>query len=536
MVRKGIIDDLDEWWRHRMGRLVVGDDEAVVRELLSRRSRGKVSGLATQWRAWTVERDWPRNAGRQVVVKAAGRRKSAAGVKASIRYVARLRAKDAAPVAVRDEFGRHVDPMTAFESWDLLSDQENLSRKARENPDLAAFLPMAERLHYVQAHHFVISPGVPANAVEAKPAFQRALHMGIDELFAAHGYRVLWAVHDDAKYMHAHVLLKAVSEFGQRLRLDIHGDMLDHLRQVFADALTRAGIPAQAVRREDRADLRAEIMVGQSFLRWPCRPGNGDLVDRAPAWFRQHGQGVVERMNGHSPSAQPKPSWWARLLTPKAKPVSRTVSAEIAAAVATFAGIYQDPVAALLSWRQLAAGERGKRAQALAGWYLIRQPEIFGAIAPHDDQLRHAALHEARTLPLLPAYPGQVSRMDGGWEAAYWSSKRSRAMRRNRNGVMRSLWHLARRAMENGSAGQARAILSRALMASWTRPIDAAMVAETPSAFVSTSLAPSLDPCGPAPRAIQPEVSSVLAPTPEPQARPSLTLPSPRTRPRSFGR
>lgn len=523
-------DDSEEWWRRRLGRLVAGDDEAVVRALFATRSGRRASAMATQWRAWAVAKDWRRNRGPQVIVKAAGRSKSACGVKACIRYIARLRPQDGMSLQVQDEYGRVVDPMAACMGWDLLCDQDNLSRKGRERRDDLSPLPVAQRLHHVQAHHFVISAGLPVRNKAMAQAFHHAVQAGIDQTFAAEGYRVLWAVHDDAGHRHAHVVVKAVSRFGGRLRLDIHGAAFDTLRQAFAEAFTVAGIPVQAARREDRADLRAAIMAGRSFLRWPRRPGNGDLAVRAPGWFVRHGPEIVARQQPVSlPPA--KRSWWRGLFTAKASP---TPAVDLRpTGVPGFSDIYRDPAAALQCWRELAAGERGKRNIALARWYLLRQPGLFGAVKPHASAHRDLALRQAEKLPLLPPLTVSGPRIPGNWEDAYRSLGNARKRRRQRNGVLQSLWRLAGWCLSPDNPAQARTILSRALSGCWSRPLEPdapAAVPVRPNGSAGVVPGPQVT----LPNA-RPQVPLVAGPAVEEPTRPDQTIQARRPHRRSLG-
>lgn len=525
-------DEGEEWWRRRLGRLVAGDDEAVVRALLSARAHRQTSGLAAQWRAWTVVKDWRRNHGPQVIVKAAGRRKSASGVKACIRYIARMRLQDSLSVPVYDEFGQIVDPMTACSAWDLLSDQDNLSRKARERSDDLPALPLAQRLYHVQAHHFVISAGLAVEDTAMAAAFHHALHAGIDQLFASRGYQALWAVHEDAKHRHAHVVVKAVSRFGERLRLDIHGEAFDAMRQAFAEALTATGMPAQAVRREDRADLRASIMAGQAFLRWPKRPGNGDLTERAPAWFRRHGHQIVKRQQSAS-TISPQKSWWRKLLKPK---VARPVALERIAcpdSIPAFSDLFHDPGAALQCLRELAAGEVGRHNLALARWYLLRQPGVFGALKPHAPAQRNLALRQVGRLPALPPMTVSAPQIPGNWDDFYRTFRDDRRKKRQRNVVLMSLWRLAGSVLCPDNPAQAQSVLSRALSSLWARPIEAE--SSIPAPVLLNVSTPTVAKSGVTMPSIQAGVSVVVAPVLDAPARPHQTLPIRRTRPRSIG-
>ncbi|WP_144084268.1 hypothetical protein [Magnetospirillum gryphiswaldense] len=422
--------------------------------------------MSNTWRAWSVEKSWRRNDGPQVVVKVAGRRKSAAGVKACLRYVVRLRPADLSPVPLFNEFGAEVDPLAGLTTWDLLADTENLSRKARGLPDQGETLPEPERLYHTQLHHFIVSARVPVGDESLRSAFWRGVQAGVDELFAAKGFQVLWAVHDDAAFLHAHVLVKAQSRFGPRLRLDIHGETLDQLRQVFAEVLTQAGVSVQAVRREDRGELREEMMSGRTFVRWPRRPGNGDLSCRAPAWFARHGGGLVQRRQPREPEPdRPRKSSWWRQWLPWCRDgsVPSAMGVPVDPLLSDFSVLYHEPLAAQRCWRELAAGEGGRGKLALASWYLRRQPEIFGATKPHAPEARENALTEVRKLPLLSPLPPVSNATVIAWGTEYGQLRQKRRLRRNRVTVVKSLWHLARRCAEVDDLRSVQVILGRVL-------------------------------------------------------------------------
>jgi hypothetical protein len=454
----------EEWWRKRLGRVIAGDDEAVTRVLLSRKP---VSGCsrAVLWRAWSVERHWRLNDGPQIVVKAAGNRKSLSGTRACLRYVGRSRASDTTPVAVFDEFGCMVDPLAALRDWDLLEDHENLSRQARDDADKGVGWAERRRLHYVQSHHLIVS--IPASVLKAVPngaeMFDRAALAAIDEAFTAKGFRVLWGRHDDTpEHPHLHMVVKAVSHFGERLRFDRDGQMFDHLRQMFADNFCRAGLKVQAVRREDVSESRTAIMAGQQELRPRSTRFDGDLATRAPYWVAAFGADVLNVGQGPAEKA----SWWSRLRRKK-KPKTINVPKVYEDGVGTMAQHYRDPVQALHRWLVLARGEQGKPERALALWYLRHRPEVFGPqINGPREQSTEKLVAVLRRLPLPPPLMRRGHQSNDN--LAHWvENRRKRRIRHDRQNLIGSLWRLATRVVsgEHPNPWLAREIVIRACSA-----------------------------------------------------------------------
>lgn len=456
------LNHAEEWWRKRLGRVIAGDDEVVTRALLSRKP---VSGgsRAVLWRAWSVERHWRLNDGPQIVVKAVGNRKSLSGTRACIRYVGRRRATDSKPVAVFDEFGCTVDPLAALRDWDPLEDHENLSRQARDDADKGVGWAERRRLHYVQSHHLIVS--VPASVLKEVPngaeMFDRAALAAIDEAFTAKGYRVLWGRHDDKPdHPHVHLVVKAVSRFGERLRFDRHGHVFDHLRQVFADNFCRAGLKVQAVRREDVYETRTAIMAGQQELRPRSTRFDGDLATRAPHWVAVFGRDVLKTGRGEAEKAP----WWSRLRRKKKPQPVINVPAVYEDAVGAMSQHYSDPVQALHRWLVLARGGQGKPERALAIWYLRHRPEVFGAqINGPREQSTEKVVNDLRRLPLPPPLMSEGYRNNDN--LVHWTeNRRKRRIRRDRQELICSLWRLASQVVSGAHPNPwlAREILLRA--------------------------------------------------------------------------
>lgn len=445
--------DEDEYRWLKAGRL--DEVEARIAAMLFRpNASGMARGMSD--RAHTLRsrraagQERRRSVSPQAVVKVAGSRKSRSGVRACVRYIGRLREGDSDVAVVRDEFGRRVpraEIMARVEDWGLDDDRANISKTARENP-LAALGERA-RLHNVQAWHLVLSVTVPDD--DAEKLVPAATTM-IDECFTRLGHKCLWALHlDRPGRPHVHVVVKAVSEFGSRLRFDIHGDFIDSLRAEFAACLRLAGLEYDGVRREDRPDLRNRIAAGEEALRpaWRLDRGDGDLLRRAPGWVSRFGRDYLDRrFPGVLPSPPPAPVWrrWLNKFQPMPEPKAPPGTELL---LPDFARVYRDPIRALISWHGLAL-ERAVRVRdldhfpnrPLAEWYLEHRPEVFGAVIPGTSpqpELRR----KMRALPLQAPESGIIQSNDPTMLEIWCRTKSLRRVGRGRRELAGNLVRLA---------------------------------------------------------------------------------------------
>lgn len=466
------LDD-DDLWRLKMGRFSDVEERLYARLLRLGRSRGDgLSSQALAWRTRHVDGAWRLNRGPQAVVKAAESRKSRAGVRACVRYIARLRDGDRDQVPLFDEFGRELAGdrvFKALESWELEPDGDNLSAEARRGG--VASLPERRRLRTVQAWHFVLSITTePDRDVEGP--LVRAAAATIDSLFTRQGYRVIWALHrDHPERPHVHAVVKAVSETGARLRCDIHGDLFDTMRSEFAANLSAAGLPFQAARREDRSDFRAQVMKGEVPLRpWRRRDGRGDLVVRAPGWFARFGEDYIKRLKQGEQTFPPESvigRLWRKLAVRSDAPPR--VPAALAVAYPLFQKVYLNPHGAMASWRHLAAeGGAAVPIRRLAEWYIRHRPEVFGellpGVRPNGDlalQLRKVVLPSVEAVPMMPSpNPALVAEL----VRIRWR----RRVARDRRRVIGSLLRLAGIARSRLGEDLARRVVRRVLGAAET--------------------------------------------------------------------
>jgi len=248
--------------------------------------------------------------GPEVVVKVVKSLKRARSVGQTLSYIGRhVPANDNSGDnerlrALRDEFGLELTVQAAkdrLQKWDLLSDEENQTAGIAEtSTEETPSNSQNRRFRLNQAHHIVMSVPFGPKDIKTRETFSPALLVTLDYVFGHDGHRFFWAVHEDTGNCHAHVLVEAVSESGTRLRFDKWGDYLFGIRVTFAEHLRAVGIEAVANRREDRADLRASILLGEEPLRESWGIGDyyrlpADVPERVPRWWRKYGAEIVRR-------------------------------------------------------------------------------------------------------------------------------------------------------------------------------------------------------------------------------------------------
>jgi hypothetical protein len=131
------------------------------------------------------------------------------------------------------------------EDWDLDLDQD------RGDTRLSAGIGHAPKL----VHKVMLSmpPGTPAKGVLAA-----ARNFAREEFFRKHRYAL--ALHTDEPHPHVHLIVKAVSEQGERL--NIRKATLRGWRQEFARHLRAEGIAANATERAVRGETRTPKLDG----------------------------------------------------------------------------------------------------------------------------------------------------------------------------------------------------------------------------------------------------------------------------------
>lgn len=362
--------------------------------------------------------------GREVVVKSAdGPPKTIAAVRALVRYVARLdasgnRKPNQPPVHVFDGYGREITPatlLTELETWNLFSNHDNRSKKAREaaaQGDRQAIREMSSRERYrnVQAWHFIWSIHAGDDPDLNAERLRAAALVTVERQFTERGHRVLWGIHrdkDNDGRLHAHVVVEALSRNGDRIRCDKYGDYLYSMRVELASNLRATGLDYIATLREDRYSLRQEILAGKEPLRKnltlaQIKSGGGELSQCVPEWWGCFGEEVLEN--------------WARAGKPRSRLVEMIGATRLGKNMRTrdlvkerdrvrapyqpifdqLVDVFQDPHDALGLWHLMA--QEGSRLRGdgtadhpnrrLAIWYLVNRPETFGSLCLEGPSLK----------------------------------------------------------------------------------------------------------------------------------------------------
>jgi len=232
----------------------------------------------------------------------------------------------------------------------------------------------------------------------------------VDLLFTERGHRCLWALHRDKEAegrLHAHVVVVALSDGGQRIRCDKKGDYLYSMRVELAANLRSTGLDYIATRREDRYFLRQEVLAGHKPLRENLTQGQikscgGDLAKRAPIWWRQFGEDVIATWANRNKRRRQIARVVASTTVVRAlqdRGVARdreSVNPEYLSHFDALAAIYEDPLDAGERWFSLACeggfrdgnGDIHRPNRALANWYLMNKPETFGRLRHPGRNLR----------------------------------------------------------------------------------------------------------------------------------------------------
>ncbi len=425
-------------------------------------------------------------AGREVIVKATkGPPKTIAGIRNLVRYISRPDAAGPSdvwrePVKLFNGYGAEipVDSVDGeLDAWNLLPNRENLSKAARSlwrDGNISAFRELRHRERYrnVQAWHFVWSIQCDRPHKETYLSFELAVSAAVGTMFTDKGHQCLWAIHLDRKdRIHAHIVVEALSSYGQRIRCDLHGDYLYSMRVEFARELRISGLGFIATRREDDNFLRRHILVGDEQLRNDIsipqvNTGGGDLTKRAPLWWRDFGEEVLENWQqlGNSGSVffrELQSSKLAhRIMQRRIKLDKEALPIRFHALYETFLEGYENPIDAVSLWVRLAQ-EGAKRDEAgnvihpnrnLAIWYLLNKPETFGRLIdgqgwPRSKKALKRFLREV-SLPIVYEELTQGSQLRD--LAPEPEGRQLKRVRRDRRRLSSSVHRLARIADERG--------------------------------------------------------------------------------------
>lgn len=437
---------------------------------------------------------------RQAIVKAGFCPKSRSGAIKQVLYVTRRRPQDLKDTQYKampiwDGFGQpvpHEDILFIAEKWDLPCDDDNLSKKARthlERGEMDAFHALGgrERLWNILTRHFILS--VEENDEALFEPFRAAVRKTVDTAFTAEGHPSIWAIHaDDTEHLHAHIIVKALSDFGGRIHSDIRGDYLHDLRETFAGDLRRVGLDYEATRRVDRKPLCDQIMAGRASFHdeqkpWREEDGVGYIYAKLPIWPQIYGQVAMESLERievmrwavksathqlRGPAkvsraaellkeqlcqAPTQSSWWERFLpSQKKKNVSDNLTKSERELLQHLEHMYHDPRQALESWRLMASvgayrDGKGKKVcpnRALAVWTLQHRPELLG--------FTNAGAYQINEIGQLKLLLKQVR---------LWSPERLPMLGQNDNTFVEAIWRSRAEKDRTGALGELNILRSR---------------------------------------------------------------------------
>lgn len=312
---------------------------------------------------------------RQVVFKVTSHIKTKAGVGAAADYIA-SNGGEAKKVAF-DQDGRVLKDHEIHEyldEWDLLSNTENLSAKAKAaSAAERAAMNYKERFRNVQATSMMLSFPVTHDQVS-----NETLHKIAQEYLeplALEGHRAIYAIHRHQGHPHIHFIVESMGDKG---RLRLTKTQLKSMREWGAEISRRHNIKAYAHSRESRENVVERIQQGKEDLRqqktiWQKEQGEKTkqtgrpLLERqVPSWYERHGVEYEARRARVEPDGAilPKPV--------KLPSLSANANKEINE---RFSKVFEEPGKARNAFLEMVAENK-----KTAFWYVNNRPEVFGHV------------------------------------------------------------------------------------------------------------------------------------------------------------
>ncbi len=335
----------DEEYGYVKGGSVNQEDERLMKRFFANGGRSSC-GFARSRRAARIRYNNYRNyvgdqGKREAVVKVVSAKKSASSVRALVKYISREDEDE--QVEIYDQFGLPADK-EAIENWELRTDRENQREDGTWRNNQAWHLVCS-----VQKEH-------DARISDTKLKLECAVRGFVAENFGRHYFQAVWAIHADTKnHPHAHLVIKAQPDRGNRLHFDRTGDMFDILRDNFATHLQNVGLDYVATRREDRHHIRRKILSDEAPLR-PLFPTGGHRVE-GPALLHM-----------------------AYTILPKKKKWLHFQKKEKWRVPALFERMYHESELAYKNWLWLIQHPKGHRYRShrFGIWVLVNRPEFLG--------------------------------------------------------------------------------------------------------------------------------------------------------------
>jgi type IV secretory pathway VirD2 relaxase len=213
----------------------------------------------------------------EVMVKVSGGARTVAGVEQHMDYIGRE-----GKLGLEADTGEHHDGK-GFERQ--LTEDWDLDLEAHESPERS--IRGRKRAKLVHNIIFSMPPGTPSDKV-----LDAVRKLALNEWQLKHRYAM--ALHTDDDHPHVHVVVKAVSEEGQRL--NIKKATLRAWRQQFASNLRELGVAANATERA----VRGETKTHRSDGAWRAanREGSTLVQERERRILREWSEGRLTFCNG----------------------------------------------------------------------------------------------------------------------------------------------------------------------------------------------------------------------------------------------
>ena len=229
----------------------------------------------------------------EVMVKVSGGARTVAGVEQHMDYIGRE-----GKLGLEADTGEHLDgkgfERQLTEDWNLDLEaherQTERSIRGRKPPKLV--------------HNIIFSmpPGTPSDKV-----LQAVRKLALNEWQLKHRYAMV--LHTDDDHPHVHVVVKAVSEQGQRL--NIKKATLRAWRQQFASNLRELGVAANATERAVRGETKTHRSDGA--YRAAQRADSTLVKDREQRILREWSAGIAQIGGGRGEARKDSPGGGRRV-------------------------------------------------------------------------------------------------------------------------------------------------------------------------------------------------------------------------------
>lgn len=185
----------------------------------------------------------------QAVVKVAGWANTPSAVKRMLDYIARTDKEEPEHVALEAEDGivrqGQVEVDEVFREWK--PDFERKPSQSQKSPRHAVHLVLSAKAEMTQGNLKYTLDAARATA---------------EKHFGEQGFKYALGVHQDGKYPHVHVLVKATNTDRNAKKLRLGPAQLLEVRQTLAQELTNRGLVHVATREPARRKARHSIMKG----------------------------------------------------------------------------------------------------------------------------------------------------------------------------------------------------------------------------------------------------------------------------------